>query len=361
MDNKQLVKDVKFCKSFIKKSSLTILNNIVFDKNVMYCTNNEIAIEFQTNLHSEKPFLVQAETIEKILSKQKDFEIEINRKMEIVLKNNSTINIDIDYDNLEDYPEIPLSKPTQFFCLLDEKGIANLKNIVYSAATDTIKPVFNSIYLHKTKDGVLAVTTDGRRLSETMIADDFCEDKEIELLVPLDAINLLLRLKPKSVVVKIEDKDESRTCLFEIDKRIRLVTRLYDGRFPQYKHAIPITKESDSRVIDCQEFIEVMEQALTVTSAPAHKSIWSVSEDNIAVNVDNPDGIGFSGQVKNETSVKETINLAHNTHHILETLKNMTGDKVRVYFTGVMAPVKICDDNITAIIMPISVQPKETH
>lgn len=354
MDNKQLVKDVKFCKSFLgKRYEGGVLNNIVFEKNNMFCTNNDVTIKFKTELQPEKPFMVNSNIIKKILEKQKDFEIKVNEKMDVIRKNGSEINIEINYKDIDEYPDTPVAN--KYFCSLDSDGINNLKNIIHSAATDTIKPAFNAIYFEKTNSGVTATTTDSRRLSHTKVSS-YCSDEETELLVPLESIQLLLKLKPETIIIKTDDKASHRTCSFSCDDRVELTSRLYDGKFPNYKQVIPKTTKELERFVDRKDFIEVLEQAMTVAIGPTFKSMWYVCKDNIAINITDPCGVEFNGRVKNIALDEEVLEFKVNTHFVLETLNHMVGKDVMIQFNGVVNPIKICDGEITAAIMPINIK-----
>jgi DNA polymerase-3 subunit beta len=105
-----------------------------------------------------------------------------------------------------------------------------IKKVIYAAANDTIKPVFNSIYLISENPGsITAIATDSRRLS--MITRNI--DSEIivgeGIIIPLKTINEVFRLLGNSGVCRISF--DSNQCYFKIDET-EIISRIVDGQFP---------------------------------------------------------------------------------------------------------------------------------
>ncbi len=233
------------------KPGLPILNNILFDvsknKVSMTATDLEISLncwigaEVSQNGKTTLPAKQLAEFVNSVPAEKIDVVLEEN-VVNIETKNNSA---QFNTISPEDYPAVPTLKSSEKPILRLKKKdlLLAVSRVVFSAAHDDIKPVLTGVLIEISKDNISFVATDGLRLSKQLLnlSSDIKED--LELLVPVKALEELAK-----VVTDFSEEDDDYVDIFYIKEKnqvlfryndIDLVSRIIDGKFPEYKQIIP--------------------------------------------------------------------------------------------------------------------------
>ncbi len=234
------------------KPGLPILNNILFDvsKNKVSMTATDLEISLNCwigakvaqNGKTTIPAKQLSEFVNSIPSEKIEVSLEDNIAS-IETKNNiakfNTISS-------EDYPSVPVVKSTEkpILRLKKEDLLLAVNRVVFAAAHDDIKPVLTGVLIEISKENISFVATDGLRLSKQVLNLSSSSDNELQLLVPVKALEELAKIV---MDFTDEDSDDYVEIFYIKDKNqvlfryndIDLVSRLIDGQFPEYKQIIP--------------------------------------------------------------------------------------------------------------------------
>jgi DNA polymerase III subunit beta len=250
----------------------------------------------------------------------------------------------------DDFPVMPAISGGKKWGVPGPEFKKALQQVVFAASADETRPVLTGILL-QTADGVLSMAaTDSYRLAEKKLAKN---KDDIHLLIPASAMQDLLRvLGDGDDQVKITHDDQQ--VLFQVGD-IELVTRLLDGKYPDYKKLIPKTFSSQA-TLSKTDLINVTkvsslfarESAGSVTieldKAAKHLSIRSVASQ-LGENTATADAkITGSGSI--------TLN----SRYLLDALGALSGEEVVFGFNGKLEPTLLYDpanDDYTHIIMPL--------
>lgn len=233
------------------KPGLPILNNILFDvsknKVSMTATDLEISLncwigaEVSQNGKTTIPAKQLAEFVNSVPAEKIDVVFEEN-VVNIETKNNSA-----QFNTIapEDYPAVPTLKSSEKPLLRLKKKdlLLAVSRVVFSAAHDDIKPVLTGVLIEISKDSISFVATDGLRLSKQLLKLSSDIEKDLELLVPVKALEELSKVvgdfsEEKEEYIDIFYIKEKNQVLFRYND-IDLVSRVIDGKFPEYKQIIP--------------------------------------------------------------------------------------------------------------------------
>jgi DNA polymerase-3 subunit beta len=286
-----------------------------------------------------------------------DISMTVDKSIAINLKSlNVKGNYTIYGTTAEEFPQFP--------SIINENSIEieqavfreMIKKVIYAAAVDTIKPIFNSIFITSDKPGsITAIATDSRRLS--MITREINNDAFIGegIIIPLKTINEVYKLLTNSGICKITF--DSKQCHFKINET-EIISRVVEGQFPNYKQIIP-KEYSHKSVIETSKILDSVKRAMIFTREPANKIIMTFNNELLQIEANTPE-LGIAEEELNiESDNKEKIFLGINSHFLFDSLKQIDSFSFVCGITGQMSPVTLIpedDKNFISVIMPIQIK-----
>lgn len=261
-------------------------------------------------------------------------------------KYNSTIN----GISAEDYPVMPAIAEGISWTVPGRLLKQSLQQVVIAASSDEARPVLTGVYWHTHEGKLYMVATDSYRLAEKSL---IAIDKEVDLLIPANALQDLLRILgdfDEDVVVTHDDQQ----VLFKVGD-VELVTRLIEGKYPDYRKLIPRTFASDASLKKAE-----LTNITKVSSLFARESAGSVT-----INLDAEEQLvsirSIASQIgENTASASATITnegaITLNSRYILDALHALGSDEVRIAFNGKLEPCILTDvkaSDYLHVIMPL--------
>lgn len=250
----------------------------------------------------------------------------------------------------EDYPVMPAIKKGSTWKIPARILKQGLQQVIVAASGDEARPVLTGVYMHTHEGQLYLVTTDSYRLAEKALMK---ADEEIDLLIPASALQDLLRILAdfdEDVVVTHDDQQ----VLFKVND-IELVTRLIEGKYPDYRKLIPSQFSTEATLTRAD-----LTNITKVSSLFARESAGSVtialSESDQAVSIRS-----VASQLGENTSsaaaeVKGEGVITLNSRYILDALHVLSGETVRFCFNGKLEPCVIADpktNDYTHVVMPL--------
>lgn len=250
----------------------------------------------------------------------------------------------------EEFPVMPAIDKGKTWSVPAGELKKSLQQVVIAASNDEARPVLTGVYLH-TVDGCLYMAaTDSYRLAEKEISKT---NEEIDLLVPVTAMNDLLRIvSDGDDEVRVTSDDQQ--VLFQVGG-VELVARLIEGRYPDYRKLIPQQFETTA----------ILKRADLLNAAKISSLFARESAGSITLNVDE------SAQELSIRSVASQLgeNTAHavakvtgggaitlNSRYLLDALNALSSEEVSFSFNGKLEPSVLRDPanpGYTHIVMPL--------
>ncbi|NLV66876.1 MAG: DNA polymerase III subunit beta [Spirochaetes bacterium] len=361
-----MLKAIGIADSVISSKNInTILSNCLFkiekDSIQIIATDNEIGVRTKIDAQSDSAFsfTVNSKKLSSIMKELPDDEIiiEVDDSMMINLKSKNVKGNYILYGtSSEEYPELPDIKIDNSIDIEQSVLREMIKKVIYAAATDTIKPVFNSIYIVSEKPGTLtAIATDSRRLcmitrsiqSESIVGEG--------IILPLKTVNEVFRLLGNSGICRLSF--DSNQCYFRINET-EIISRIVDGQFPNYKQIIP-KEYSHKVIIETGRILDSVKRAMIFTREPANKIVMTIDKDTLLIEANTPELGKAEEEVPVESESREKIFLGINSQFLLDTIKQIDSFSFICGITGQMSPVTIIpedDKNYISVIMPIQIK-----
>ena len=176
----------------------------------------------------------------------------------------------------DDYPELPTVSGGIPFAI--KQGILKnmVKQTIFAVAVQDIKPVHKGIKFEVENNNLRLISCDGFRLAIRNEPIDYAGD-DMTFVVPA---------KTLSEVIKLADDDETnitfsigkKFILFEIGN-YRIISRLLEGEFFNYKNAIPSESSTKARV-NLKLILDSVERTSLLITSKIKNHVRCVFDDN---------------------------------------------------------------------------------
>lgn len=236
---------------------------------------------------------------------------------------------------VEDYPTLPEPGQQANVAVMKADEFARtVAQVARAASADDARPVLTGVHLEATADGLTAAATDSYRLAVRTVPWD--QDTEATVLVPRRALEEARRSAEQlGGEVRLIFEDAQVTFAFG-DRR--LVTRLIEGKFPDFRQLIPTDHERRLEV-DRAELMEVVRRVSVVgdTNTTATPVTLHLTANEIRVTA----GSGEVGQAEEylEGSLEgEELQIAFNPRYLSDGLDAAGSDRVVLEFRDELKP-----------------------
>lgn len=350
---------LKTAKLANKHLTLPVLACVYFDllsdnRLVIKATNLDIGVEMEIKVKTLEAgcLAVPANILQSVLSSIKEdkliFETKDNN-LKISSNKNSVVIKCLPY---EDFPSIPKLGAEKSIKINSHDLISGFKSVWYSASNSNIKPELSSVYVFKTDDSLVFVSTDSFRLAE----------KKVNTKTP-DFPQTLIPYKNVSEIIKLfDDFKGDIDVVFEknqaafITPDIYLVSRLIDGTFPDYKQIIPKTFSSTATVLK-NDLINSIKTS-NIFSDALNQVKLKVDTKNKSLNIESKNNdIGESSESINALVSGDDIELNFNSKYIIDCIQSIPSDSLVLNFGGTGKPLAIngsTDKSFLYIVMPMN-------
>jgi len=173
------------------------------------------------------------------------------KKKKIYLNANKN-TFELNTFNHLDFPALPKTQNTSIIKIKQEALKELIENTSFSMGNQDIRAYLNGLYFELNMDSLTVVATDGHRLSIGEVSQTNNLDEKKTVILPRKAVLELTKLLNKSSqdIAEIHLSDNYFSL---IDSNTKIISRLIDGNFPNYKQVMP-TDFSNTIVINREDF-----------------------------------------------------------------------------------------------------------
>lgn len=159
---------------------------------------------------------------------------------------------------------------------------------MFAIDESALRYALGGVLLEFHADGIIAVSTDGRRLAKHEVAASVVgnhgqhEDGGCSVvIVPGRAVRLLLKLLPTDdeLIKLVATPNDIRVAT----PGMMIVSRLLEGRFPRWRDVIPKRTDAVHLTLDMDKFHAVLRQASIVTSEDSRGIGFSLDADTLTL------------------------------------------------------------------------------
>lgn len=347
-----------------KNTSLPILNNVLISVHdgiiKLITTNLEIGITsiLRGKIEEDGDFTVDAKTLSEyvgLLDNDKTT-LEVNDgELKLACGSYKT---KIKGMPADEFPLIPVIDRQGFIKISTKDFKEALSKVIFSVASDESRAELSGVLFSLEEKSMAIVGTDSYRLAEKKIVVENNLSENRQLIIPAKTIQEVVRIL-SSESSEDENMDEvlfyasDNQCLFVVGG-VEIVSRLIDGRYPDYQQIIP-QKHLCRATVDRSEVIRAVKAASIFSRTGVNDIILNFSKNGLEVS-------SASGQTGEQNAmVKATINgedttTTLNFRYILDGLNAFNNNLVSFDLIDDQTPCVLRDEDnkdYLYIMMPI--------
>lgn len=347
-------------KAVNSNNTLPVLNNILLKTEEQQlhfsATNLELAITCHINAEVKEPgaITIPARLLSSYIALLSDetVELEVSDNLELHLKSPSS-NTKIKGINADEFPLIPEVKAEHKLVLSRGDIATAIHQTSFAAAVNTARPALAGVLMDIKESEVIFVGTDSFRLAEKKLTLENKVDFAESYIIPSRTISELGKILEKSTLEEIEIHFSANQVLFIIGEA-RVISRLIEGKFPDYNQIIP--REHKTRIESHVGDLSVAMRRASLFSRENNHSMRMVVADNkLSLHTDET----RVGEEKSELDVniegdKNKISL--NAQYLLDVLNALGESKVAIELIDKDSPAvlkSVKDSGYLYLIMPL--------
>ena len=333
-----------------KRNTIPILSNIKIEaiEHNIKITATDLALEISESIEAKinvpGELTVPSQLLFDIVRKApEDSEIEIREEKEsgqvFIFFRDSKFSLG--YLPTSEFPEMESENLENGLVLNSKKLFYLINDCKFSMGVDESRQYLNGIYFHQNDQNLIAVATDGHRLSRCKIMKSD-EVKDFEgIIIPKKTVFEISKL--------LEDLDEevklyfSKTKIRLIFDNLIITSKLLNANFPDYESVIP----KDNKLImttDCRAFAETIDRVSTVSIEKFRTVKLDISNGLCVVSSFGQEKSAGTEQIKVDYS-GPNININFNAKYILDVLNLFKTGDVSITFSENTAPTILRSSN----------------
>ena len=344
------------------KTTMPILEGILIqtnDKEIKLTTYDlEIGIEYvmECEVKEQGSTVVNAVMFSEIIRKLPDTEISIS------LNDKNLLEIECEGSlyklatmNPEEFPELPKIEVENSIEVSQNVLKTMIRKTIFAVSNEESRPIFTGCLFEVENNKLTLVAVDGFRLALRRVFLNK-QSNNFKAVIPgktLNEVNKIIADSFDNVTIGISKNQ----ALFEMDN-CKIVTRILDGEFLNYKNVIPSNWET--RIIVNKSNIQNSFERISLISA---SSVEKEKKYPVKVQVDIGKVIisctNQTGDAKEELYVStegKNLEAGFNPKYFLDSLKAIDEEEVYIEFGSSISPCLIKsveDKDYTYMILPI--------
>ena len=232
----------------------------------------------------------------------------------------------------------------------------NLKNLItktsFAMGNQDWRHYLNGLYMMIDDKVITTVATDAHRLAMATSSLNEASSESTSGIVPRKSINEIGKLvgdESENVVIQL-----GQTSIAANVSGTTFVSKLIEGKFPDYEQVIP-SGESSLLVVDRKNFSESLGR-VSVLSSEKYKGVRIITKkDSLNISANNPEKEQGEENLSCEYQGEE-IDIAFNVNYLQEILSTIDSEKIEINFFGSEKSCLITDpnsENLKYVVMPL--------
>ncbi len=319
--------------SIPSKTTLPVLSNILFrtvEGGVeMVGTDLDVAVRVKVPAEVTEPGTLTApgKKLQEIVRELPDEGVKVATRSDQIELRCGRAHFKLNGLPADDFPSLPEVGFEGGWTAKGNDLLALIKHTSFAVSTEETRPVLNGV-LWELRDGEMRmVATNGHRLARMRIPAGPSVETTAQLIVPPGALQQVQRLFSGDEEIQV-GRDGNH--LGFRSERTEVYTRLIEGTYPNYEQVIPRDNDKEA-VIDRKPLESAIRRVAAVASDQTHRIRLEFSKDRVNLNVLTPD----LGEAHDELEIGYDgvdLQIGFNANYLLEVLRYMQTDEVRVSF-----------------------------
>ena len=255
----------------------------------------------------------------------------------------------------EEFPRIETGNWEERFKIKEISLKRLLDKTSFAMAVQDVRYYLNGVLFEMGENRLRAIATDGHRLAQSEVDIELSMDKLRQVIVPRKAVMEIARFL---------DGDDENEILIEISKNhLRLskenrslITKLIDGKFPEFKGvletALPVLI-----TVNRAGLVETLNRAAVLTTDRFKGVKLKLDKGMMSVTANNPEQEEALEEMEVEYS-GDSVETGYNVSYLIDAAKVVSGDTIDLHFQGndgICILKQPADELSTWLVMPMRI------
>ena len=362
-----LLKSLNFVQGVVeKKNTLPILSNVLLqlkDKKLSIVATDLDIVFFDEisniKIINEGSTTTSAAILYDILRKipsnsELNFELKSENKLSLKSDNADFNLLCLPIDN---FPTFSDEFEGQETALNNSRFLKLLNKTRISISNDDTRHYLNGVFLHLTEAHgrcfLTGVATDSHRLSSSSLEIDN-KNGFNSLILPKKTVFQLCSLLSETTDQLLMQTSDNK-IKFTIGN-MKLISKVIDGKFPDYKKVVPTTNDK-TLVVTSKDFINSIERVASVSIDRKEGVKLAINKDNIQLSVNSANSGDGNEKIKADFN-SENLNISFNSKYLIDIASEIEDKNLKMNLKDSVSPVLIedaSDKNSYYVIMPMKI------
>lgn len=230
-----------------------------------------------------------------------------------------------------------------------------IKQAGFAAAGYESNNLLSGVVFNISENILEMASTDGNRLARVR---EKIEDKETssQLIIPSKTLQEFIKMSSFIEEEKVTIYTD-KTKLIIKSQNTMIISRLMEGQYPKYNQLIPNDCPKEA-IVNISQLISSLERVSIMVNEKTSIIKFEFDDNKLILTADTPD----SGASEDEIEIvykEEPLKIAFNYKYILESLKNMETQEVKIGLNNSLSATVLKPNNeedYTCLVMPVQIR-----
>lgn len=260
---------------------------------------------------------------------------------------------------VDDFPVMSSGDLPNKFVLSPDDLIKLIDKTKFAMSTEETRYFLNGIYLHAAefegKPVLRAVATDAHRLARQDVPAPEGSKGMPGIIIPRRVIGELRKLlddTSDNVTVEVSETKAK----FSFSDSV-LISKLIDGKFPDYEKVIP-TENDKVLKLEKKFFSNAVDRVSAVSFEKSRSIKLNIKTGELTLTADTPDAGSAKEEMEADYTSSDVIEIAFNSKYLLDIMSQIEGDDVNFVLADSSSPAliqEINDESVVYVLMPMRI------
>lgn len=300
--------------------------------------------------------IIQARYFPDIIRKLPDSSVEIStdENLQVNIRSGKA-EFQLNGQDASEYPNFPALTANQTFELPTDL----LKNLItktsFAISSMETRPILTGINIQLENNILTFTATDSHRLASKQVPIQETDVEITSVVIPGKSLNELNKILTENKE-PIEISITKNQILFRT-KHLSFMSRLLNGNYPETSRLIP--EQSNTTLhVTTKSLLQTIERASLLTKEEDNNVVKlnTIGNEQIEITSNSPEIGHVQESMEIDTLEGEEVKISFSSKYMMDALKAIECDTIKIDFTGAMRPFIIrpaSDDPILHLILPV--------
>jgi len=326
--------------SIPSKTTLPVLSNILFetDEDAVWMSGTDLDVSVRVKVPAEiteaGSLTAPGKKMQEITRELPDEPVEVSTRGDQIELACGRSRFKLNGLPAEEFPSLPQVEFSQGVQIDGADFQRLIHHTSFAVSTEESRPILNGVLWELREGSMRMVATNGHRLARMGLETGPGPVTPTDFIVPPAALSQVQRLfKDDDAITVAWDQGtegSKKNHLGFSSENTEVYTRLIEGTYPNYEQVIP--KDNDRfATVDKKALERAVRRMAVVASDQTHRIRMTFEENRVHLNVLTPD-LGEGADELELSYDGETLEIGFNATYLLEVLRYMPTDDVRLTF-----------------------------